>query len=359
MKKRIYLYGIITISLLFLARCSTGLSFVIKGNQNVIIKEIKIEDYERLNINAPIDFEYAVSEGDPFLYMETDENIFDYFKIENVEGTLHISLKNPETGNELRNYSLNATKLVIRSGSSNMKSISKSGSSQVTIMNEVIGGELEVNQSGSGRIVFNHSLTLRSFKANLSGSGNMVFQRNLSAGNIDIERSGSGNLLCHGDVQTKNILLNSSGSGGVEINGTVNADLFELDQNGSGISIFNNSMDFHTIKLSLSGSGKLICKKPVQAESLNISREGSGNLTIGGNFTQGKIYSSGSGSINAVNAIFSQLDCNIAGSSMVSTQVQHSLSCNISGSGQFSYRGNPEIISQSISGSGNIKKIND
>lgn len=130
-------------------------------------------------------------------------------------------------------------------------------------------------------------------------------------------------------------------------------DFKRINIDGSG-NVQVNNFDPDDLVIDLNGSGSLSCI--LGLEELTFSLDGSGDATLNGNCKNGNITISGSG--NTYASTFSQETVNItvSGSGHSYLNVSKSLSVTITGSGNVYYQGNPEILEQNITGSGQLIK---
>ncbi len=130
-----------------------------------------------------------------------------------------------------------------------------------------------------------------------------------------IHSSGSSEIVCNSDIKSDNFSLHSSGSGNIKL-----------------ASLNTNSFDLHN-----SGSSNIDLAGIAKRQSVNIS---------------------GSSRINAFDLKSEETKVMISGSGDVSVSVSENLEAIVSGSGDVRYKGDPDISSVRVSGSGNIRKVN-
>ncbi|MDR1610984.1 MAG: DUF2807 domain-containing protein [Candidatus Symbiothrix sp.] len=124
------------------------------------------------------------------------------------------------------------------------------------------------------------------------------------------------------------------GSGNLYLRGEVNAKDFELRVSGSG-NIRTDS---------------LLC------ESLDASISGSGYAKLIGAAKESSFAISGSGKIKAFDFLVQFLECKISGSGNIEVYPKEKLEASVSGSGNIIYKGVPETVNSSVSGSGRIRQ---
>lgn len=132
------------------------------------------------------------------------------------------------------------------------------------------------------------------------------------------------------------------------------------------------SRDF-TLKVTGSGDAELIA----EVENMEVTQTGSGNVTLQGSFQNVDLRITGSGDMNLTGFSDSlksvqngsgnirgerfkvkSADITQTGSGDSEMEVSDSLDLRITGSGNFRYRGNPQIGSITMTGSGNMRNLN-
>jgi len=129
-------------------------------------------------------------------------------------------------------------------------------------------------------------------------------------------------------------------------------------------------------KLATSGSCEIKGLNTIKADNLEIETSGSGDvdLSLAVGFLKAKgsgssdfklrgiadiheFEVSGSGDLKAFDLASKNVKIRISGSGQASVSVSDTLYVQLSGSGRVSYKGNPRTMTQQISGSGTIEKI--
>ncbi|QSE97699.1 head GIN domain-containing protein [Fulvivirga lutea] len=132
-------------------------------------------------------------------------------------------------------------------------------------------------------------------------------------------------------------------------------ELNKIHVAGSGRVYTENKITSKDLELDVSGSGKM----EVQAEAtyLDANISGSGKIEIEGKTKDLEVRISGSGDIYADKLMSENCEARISGSGKCEVNVSNSIDARISGSGSVYYRGNPNHVDSSTSGSGRVKKI--
>jgi hypothetical protein len=129
-----------------------------------------------------------------------------------------------------------------------------------------------------------------------------------------------------------------------------------LALSGSG-KVYGESL-FKTddLDLSVSGSGDL--ELDIDADNVETGISGSGGVELTGNAGSHEISISGSGKLNAEDLETENYDIRISGSGSCRIYATKEIDASVSGSGSIYYRGDPDKVHASTSGSGKVKKIN-
>lgn len=159
-----------------------------------------------------------------------------------------------------------------------------------------------------------------------------VTYKNLEA----LDRSGSGNLVCESGLSsTGDVEVTSSGSGNMTIKGPIKGADVTITRSGSG-------------NLKLGG---------LQASGIQMNFSGSGNFEAGeGNAKTQTIHLTGSGNVNAYGIKTETCSVTVSGSGDIEVSVSNAIEATINGSGNVDYRGNAQVKSIELHGSGRISK---
>ena len=127
-----------------------------------------------------------------------------------------------------------------------------------------------------------------------------------------------------------------------------------LKLKGSGDIINKGSLKQSKFKISLQGSGDIELKNLI-IDKTDISLKGSGNIKLSGVSEILEIDLKGSGDILAENFVTDIANVEIEGSGDVNIYAKETFSGTIKGSGDIIVKGNPDQVSQSIKGTGEIQ----
>ncbi|MDR2556209.1 MAG: DUF2807 domain-containing protein [Bacteroidales bacterium] len=259
--KRILFAVCAVILFAFNNNCST--MFPVKGDKNIITKEIAISDYDKISLPVSGEIHYRQSDANPFLELTTDGNMFEYLDIFVKDRTLYIRPYK-------HNYNIRPTKLIVNTNSRDIKNINLAGSCMLVLASNINTDELEIRLSGSGKVVSDEKLTVaNTLGVTLSGSGNISLNET-EAKTLDIVLSGSGKISSKGNVEYCSAKIS-----------------------GSGKIICPNLSAKH-LDCKISGSGDV---EMDVTESIICRISGSGSLTYTGNPTKVDHKISGSGRI--------------------------------------------------------------
>ena len=152
-----------------------------------------------------------------------------------------------------------------------------------------------------------------------------------------------------------------STSNGLQIEVTI-PDLQSFKIEGSGSlrnlpSTSHEGLKLNDLHLEIEGSGDILLNDLLM-NTLTLIVEGSGEISATGSGETIDIIIKGSGDITADQFIVKEAEASISGSGEIRVQALEALRAAISGSGDIYYRGSPATLETSISGSGDIIKLN-
>lgn len=239
----------------------------VKASNVYVTKQIKIDDFDRLEVAGSMDVVYKQVKGKPSLEIYTADNIVDLVKTEVVNGTLKIGFK--------KGYSISYNKLIIRVSSEDINAISLAGSGSIDLANGVKTNKMNISLAGSGDVMGKNIFCQEDLRIALSGSGDVTMQQ-LACNQFDVSLAGSGDMLMK-DVNVHTAKVSLAGSGCVEIYGKTDKSHFELA--GSG-EILAAGFEAKEVNVSIAGSGDVECHA---TDHLKVSISGSGEVGYKGN----------------------------------------------------------------------------
>lgn len=128
-----------------------------------------------------------------------------------------------------------------------------------------------------------------------------------------------------------------------------------LNVSGSGNAIGEGTFETDELDLGVSGSGEI--ELDVDAGDIETSISGSGDIYLEGDADYHRVSISGSGKLDAEDMVAEKYKISISGSGTCRINVEKEIDAKVSGSGNVYYRGNPDKVYHSASGSGKIRKI--
>lgn len=239
----------------------------VKASNVYVTKQIKIDDFDRLEVAGSMDVVYKQVKGKPSLEIYTADNIVDLVKTEVVNGTLKIGFK--------KGYSISYNKLIIRVSSEDINAISLAGSGSIDLANGVKTNKMNISLAGSGDVMGKNIFCQEDLRIALSGSGDVTMQQ-LACNQFDVSLAGSGDVLMK-DVNVHTAKVSLAGSGCLEIYGKTDKSHFELA--GSG-EILAAGFEAREVNVSIAGSGDVECHA---TDHLKVSISGSGEVGYKGN----------------------------------------------------------------------------
>jgi len=131
--------------------------------------------------------------------------------------------------------------------------------------------------------------------------------------------------------------------------------LTSITINGSAKLIGEDNFISDEMRININGSGELSLNLDVNSLETLIS--GSGKIQLSGRADQHNFKLTGSGELEAYDLTTNKSNVTISGSGKAEVVAIEDLNIKISGSGKVKYMGEPQNISQDISGSGTVEKI--
>lgn len=251
----------------------------VKGNGNVITKEIQVSEYNEIKVgqgistdgmsfskkNKPPHFNYSQQAGSASLEITIDENLLPLLIIESKGNVLSIGTEKGTT--------INPTRLVMNGHSKELKKLGVSGSMDFYLQSNLSVENLEVIASGASDVYLNNPVRISNLcKISLSGASD------LKANNLECDK----------------IECRSSGSSDIKMSGKANNGEYRC----SGSSDIK-SYDFIVNRLKCSASGSSDIQTTV-TDFLDASASGSSDIKYKGN-PETKKHASGSSDIDHVN----------------------------------------------------------
>jgi hypothetical protein len=149
-------------------------------------------------------------------------------------------------------------------------------------------------------------------------------------------------------------LIELDGSGNISLDSkdALKADAFSVRIMGSGdISLM---LDADELEADISGSGDIDLN--VNTKQMRAHIDGSGRIRAEGTADDTRISINGSGDFDGRDCAMQKADISISGSGDISVDVASELTGSVNGSGDVIYTGDPETVSISDNGSGDVIK---
>ena len=275
---------------------------VVHGSGNIQTREFDFRNFRSIRMAGTGTLSVNQT-GEESIRIETDDNLFDYLRVE-------------LRGDEL-----------------------------------FLGVVNNVNLRPTRRIQY--SVTVRDVEAiSLSGVG-VINTSNLTAKRLKLEISGSGDLDTGALVVEEGCKIRISGSGEAEIP-SIKAEEAELTISGSG-KLRMDEVQAARVQLGITGAGDIRARK-LETHSIESRISGSGDIELEGKTDEQALTISAAGKYKTENFESSRADIKISGSGSARVCVKERLDARISGSGSIHYRGKP-IVVFSVSGSGKVKSM--
>lgn len=233
----------------------------IKESKNYVTKEIKVDNFTRINLVGSPTVHFTQKAGKPQVKVYTSDNIAEVLNIYEKGGTLYVGFKS--------GYSVSYTKLDIQISAADLNGISLSGSGEVYLDNGLKTDKLTANIAGSGDIVGKH-IRCTQLTASVAGSGDLTLTEvNCSEASASV--AGSGDLTLR-NLQAGKISASVAGSGDLTVEGK--ADEASYSVAGSG-DLHARDMAVNRVNASVAGSGDIQCHA---TDYLKAFTTGSGSI---------------------------------------------------------------------------------
>ena len=220
--------------------CQSCLQKKTVGNGTITENVVPIADYTKIEIDGAVTLIYEQKDSEPYLKIETDENIFPLLKVEvNSDGKLEI--KHDDDSN------IKPTKYNVYTNSRELFGLKFAGSSKTSLKGKVKTSTLKIDIAGSGEITAD-SLVCDVLDIDIAGSGTINLVGTATKSTYDVSGSGTVNAL---DFQSNNVKCSIAGSGKMFVTAL---DALDIDIAGSGNIQYKGDP---SIKQSIAGSGKI------------------------------------------------------------------------------------------------------
>jgi len=159
----------------------------------------------------------------------------------------------------------------------------------------------------------------------------------------------------HGDRLVIESTASIFSQSGIVINLTYTS-LEEIGVSGAASLENYGTVASESLDLNISGAAEIDLKVDVQ--ELDVSTSGAGSLSMSGEAQDATFSLSGAGSLEAYTLTTTDCRVSVSGVGGAEVYVTGSLDAHVSGVGGISYKGDPEDVSQQVSGIGSISEDN-
>jgi hypothetical protein len=273
MKKKAFLF--ITGLLLWAGSFTFLHAEKIRGNGNVITKEIQVSGFKSIVIGPGVEcnsrffskntyqspvLNYTQTTGAFALSVTMDENLFS-------------SLEIKSDGNELsvrtsKGIVINPSKLEIKANAKELKKVTISGCIDFVMANAFQSDRLDIAISGASDVKINHSAQIDQFTVQIRGAGNLIAEE-LVCKELETNISGAGDIMLKGKADKAGFRV--SGAGDIKAYDFIVKNL-ECRVSGSGDA---KIMATETLDATVSGAGDIRYKGNARA---NTRVSGFGNI---------------------------------------------------------------------------------
>lgn len=236
----------------------------IKGNGNIVTKEINVRDFDEITLSVPATVKFTQS--DQYSCSITmDENLIQFISIKTIGDDLRIRQLPSKDGKPILSFSfgekevtlpnyqyatLQFTKFEINISAPRLEDVKVNGAGMFIFMNEFSDEKLNADVNGSGQINAEKGLKVDEMDIELSGSGSVNFAQ-LTAEDVEVTLSGSGSSILNGSFAELDLAL--MGNGSIKVSGNTQSAKAKIA--GSG--------DIHLgyvsrlIRYEIAGSGNI------------------------------------------------------------------------------------------------------
>ena len=278
-----------------------GFEFV-KGSGNIQTRDYDLKNFRAIHLGGSGSLSVQQT-GEESIRVETDDNLFEYLRVELRGSELYLGTANLVSLHPTRGIKYYVT---VR----DIEAVSLAGSGEI-MTSSLNADRLRFEMSGSGDLDTGALTVTSGFSLKISGSGKM-------------------------DVQSVH-----SGEAGINITGSGKIRIPEISNRQTSIDI--------------SGSGDIRMQK-LETERIQTRVSGSGDLEIAGKAAEQELVISSAGKYQCEFLESSRADIKISGAGSARVNVSERLDARISGSGSILYRGKPLVV-MSISGAGKVKSL--
>jgi hypothetical protein len=253
MKKRTFLF--IT-GLVLAGSCALLHAEKIKGNGNVITKEIPVSDFKSVTVGPGVEcngrffnksryqspvLNYTQTAGAFALSVTMDENLFPYLEIKSGDDELSVRTQ--------KGIVINPSRLEINASSKELKKVTVSGCIDFVTANAFKSDRLEIGISGASDVKINHPAQIDRFSVGISGAGDLIAEQ-LTCKEVECNISGAGDIALKGKADRARFTV--SGAGDIKAYDLI-VKYLECKVSGSGDARITAT---ETLDATVSGTGE-------------------------------------------------------------------------------------------------------
>lgn len=338
--KHLFVKSTLTLALLLLLSNISYAQKKVVASNNIISKEVPIEQYEAIDVTGIPTVTYSQSNSSKAkLRIMAPDNIMDLLVCEVKNGVLSVNMKPGYT----LTITNSKTKLHIYTSSSTINRLSVKGSGDIMVTDPINTQKLLLQVNGSGDITCNKVICKESLQSVVNGSGDISLTQ-AETNQVSLTVNGSG------DCTVQNIISNQgsftvNGSGNVAINKADIKNQISATVNGSGDLEINKTAVCNALTADVNGSGDMSIEG-IKAVSIKGGVSGSGDLRLSGNSKNAKLNLRNSGEISATSLLADDVTASVVGSGNIKCNAKKSLVSNISGNGGVYYKGNAKVTNE-------------
>lgn len=234
----------------------------VKASKNLVTKNIKVENFEKISLAGSQDITYKQKQGAPSVEIYTSDNIVDLLDISVKDNTLVIGFK--------KGVNVSYNTLEIRVTSPNLTGVAVAGSGEFTFDNGLKSKEdLSISVAGSGDIK-GGNISCNNMNISIAGSGD-INTNSITCNNLGASIAGSGDMSIK-EITASNVEASIAGSGTIVLSGKSQGASYSIS--GSG-DLFAHGLEAKNVKASISGSGDIKC---FATDFLKVRTSGSGSV---------------------------------------------------------------------------------
>ena len=158
----------------------------VNGNGKLSTKSMKIDDFNEVQIDGIMDFNYTQSDGPSSLEITLDENLHQYLNIEIHDRVLTLKFNKKVKVNKV-------TKYIVKTSSKWLKKAEIKGNANFMVNNKLKSDEMEIKAKNNCLVQLKQPVEIGVLTLTVDNSANMVVE-NLKADKLECNMDGSGSM---------------------------------------------------------------------------------------------------------------------------------------------------------------------